>query len=152
MFFLIILFWCSWIFPVDYSKLFLGILPPYVTPQHSPPPFVALKTTDNCHLPAKTVQHCHADYKGYCLKAGISLFFFCGRQKFNKCGRFVHTRAGGGNWENSICIRVEAGEMCFTSECYKKQFLIHLQRRGNCLKGFGNRSKKRRWSFIWDKM
>ena len=29
-------------------------------------------------------------------KAGISLFFFCGRQKFNKCGRFVHTRAGGG--------------------------------------------------------
>ena len=78
---------------------------------------MALKTTDNCHLAAKTVQHCHADYKGYCLKAGISLFFFCGRQKFNKCGRFVHTRARGwelgefnmyksGGWRNVFYKRV----------------------------------------------
>ena len=86
-------------------------------PNTALPPFVALKTTDNCHLPAKTVQHCHADYKGYCLKARISLFFFCGRQKFNKCGRFVHTRAGGrelgefnmyksGGWRNVFYKRV----------------------------------------------
>ena len=50
-------------------------------------------------------------------KAGISLFFFCGRQKFNKCGRFVHTRAGGrelgefnmyksGGWRNVFYKRV----------------------------------------------
>ena len=120
-------------------------------PNTARPPFVALKTTDNCHLAAKTVQHCHADYKGYCLKAGISLFFFCGRQKFNKCGRFVHTRARGGDWENSICIRVEAGEMCFTSECYKKQFLIHLQPRGNCLKGFGTVQKREDGVSFWRK-
>ena len=35
------------------------------------------------------------------------------------------------------------GEMCFTSGSYKKQFLIHLQPRGNCLKGFPNCSKKK---------
>ena len=41
-----------------------------------------------------------------------------------------------------LCIKVEAGgEMCFTSRSYKKQFLIHLQPRGNCLKGF--RAKKK---------
>ena len=49
-------------------------------------------------------------------KAGISLFFFCGRQKFNKCGRFVHTRARGelgefnmyksGGWQNVFYKRV----------------------------------------------
>ena len=41
-----------------------------------------------------------------------------------------------------LCIKVEAGgEMCFTRRSYKKQFLIHLQPRGNCLKGF--RAKKK---------
>ena len=80
-------------------------------------------------------------------------FSFVGdKNSINAGDLFTRVREEGGNWENSICIRVEAGEMCFTSECYKKQFLIHLQRRGNCLKGFGNRSKKRRWSFIWEKM
>ena len=152
MFILIILFWCSRIFPAET----VAENPPpirYTPTQLAPPLWRSKRPITVTSLPKLFNTATQITKVTVSSKAGISLFFFCGRQKFNKCGRFVHTRARGwGNWENSICIRVEAGEMCFTSECYKKQFLIHLQRRGNCLKGFGNRSKKRRRSFISEKM
>ena len=78
-------------------------------------------------------------------------FSFVGDKNSINAGDLFTRVRGGGNWENSICIRVEAGEMCFTSECYKKQFLIHLQRRGNCLKGFGTVQKREDGVSFWRK-
>ena len=152
MFILIILFWCSWIFPVETVA---GNPPPirYTPTQPAPPLWRSKRPITVTSLP-KLFNTATQITKVTVSRLEFLCFSFVGdKNSINAGDLFTRVRGGvGGNWENSICIRVEAGEMCFTSECYKKQFLIHLQRRGNCLKGFGNRSKKRRWSFIWEKM
>ena len=150
MFFLIILFWCSWIFPVETVA---GNPSPirYTPTQPAPPLWRSKRPITVTSLP-KLFNTATQITKVTVSSLEFLCFSFVGDKNSINAGDLFTRVRGGGNWENSICIRVEAGEMCFTSECYKKQFLIHLQPRGNCLKGFGNRSKKRRWGFIWEKM
>ena len=58
---------------------------------------------------------------------------------------------GGGNCENSICIKVEAGEMCFTRRELQEAISHPSSAEGKLLKRFSERFKKE-ICFNWSKI